>query len=237
MSLMSIDFSESSKKELTDLVAKAPERIMNRVGKHAAKKAGQAMAARLRTLVPMRKATKGRVRTETNRRVRGAGAIGSRANQRQSNDDVKNQKRAHHAKDSVAFVSRSYQKGTVVYIPVGYETKKVPHQHLIEHGNPLTRPRRTKHKSQYKRSVVGTIRRKEKYTKSTGQVRTRYVNVAKTARRSIGSFATSPNDQGQSRGNMPAIKPITRAAESMKGIVSSIISDELRKGLERALQK
>lgn len=193
-----------------------PEKVQTRVFRHAGRKAATAVSTRAKALTP-------RSKPPRNKKAK-----------------------PWHIADKHTFVQRVYRASKSTVFVIGYESSTAPHGHLVEDGNPLTRPRLINHKTQYVNVRQGIMRRRKLVTTKSGAVRTVWEQVSKSKKKSIGSFrlegvGVSSNLKsrisGENRGNMPAFHPLGRATKEMQGIVGQIIESEVRAGLQRVVDR
>ena len=224
----SLTLPNSETDKLVAFAATFSEKVQKRVFNFAGRKAAQALASRVESLVP----------------------IGSKPH-------GFTESAPGHLRGTVAFKQKSYRaSGTTVFI-VGYRSKQNPLATLLEKGNFLTSPRMTRHESNSGRVRVPIrmIRRKKTITRADGSKRTTWVMAQKTARRSTGSRAlTSPESQGprfrgrfmkgggaHSTGDFPKSKipyaPIGNAYRTMRETCQQILLSETKSAFDRAFAK
>ncbi len=130
-------------------------------------------------------------------------------------------KDTRHMQDTVRIKQKTYRgrksAPTTVMI-VGYASPQVRHAHLVSDG---TKPRWTKHSTQYRESGRVAIK---------GRNGVRFKRV----RRSVGSFRDA-NKQGVPHytGVMPAFRPVQKALRQTRLALASAIGKELKAELGR----
>jgi len=152
----------SGEKELLALLGELPDRIQNRVFRHAGRKVGNAIAQRAAALTPKR---------HTN-------VHGPRLNR--------------HLKESFINKQKTYKATATTVNIVGGQTGSMGHNrinHLVEEG---TEQRFTNSRSKYKTVQRGLITRTRKVKTASGGWRTVKTREMSTKKKSIGSFARGP---------------------------------------------
>lgn len=209
--------------KLKKWMSEFPEKVQNRIFRFAGRKAAALIASRAKALTP------------------------------RSRDPRPKNAKPWHMADKQTYVQRVYRKSNTTVMVIGAESGTAPHSHLVEEGNPLTRPRMTKHSSRYVRVNQGVIRRRKLVTTKSGAVRTVWESVTKSKMKSIGSeydplkagtlrngrgrFARGDGGLARSTGNMPAFHPLGLAVREVQPNVERIIEAEVRAGLQRIASK
>lgn len=201
----------SGEKELLALLGELPDRIQNRVFRHAGRKVGNAIAQRAAALTPKR---------QTN-------VHGPRLNR--------------HLKESFINKQKTYKATATTVNIVGGQTGAMGHNrinHLVEEG---TNNRWTGHRTLYRRVQGKWITRNRKVKLASGAIRTVKERVKTSPKVSRGSsraeYIRQRTARGQSiggmmyRGRMPAFHQLAKAVAETN--VSQIYETEIRAGLQR----
>lgn len=211
---MTIAMPKETEDKLKQFISTFTEKVQNRVFRGAVKKASQAFADNMQKHVPV-----------------GTGKHG--------NDEGS----SGHYKDTVAFKNKTYKKSGTTLGIIGYRSKQNPLATLMERGNFLTSPRRTRHESNSGRVRVQKpmIRKSRKVPRADGSYRTVYEPVQKYSLRSTGSRPIIKGERGRSTGDFPKDKrpyaPIGKAYAAMRETCRNILLNETKAGLDRAFKR
>jgi len=135
-----------------------------------------------------------------------------------------------HYQDVLGSKVKKYKEAVIAV--VGPKSAQAPHAHLVEDG---TQQRFTGTTTRYRSVGTKRVATRRKYTTSTGKIRTRKVYVSRSVKKSIGSFVdVRKSGVSQSRGRMPAFRPLRKAFAAVKPIVKLIIRDEMRASISSA---
>lgn len=223
---MMVAMPKETEDKLKQFISTFSEKVQRLVFRGAVKKASQAFADNMQKHVPV-----------------GTGKHGN------------NEGSSGHYKDTVAFKSKTYKSGTTLGI-IGYRSKQNPLATLMERGNFLTSPRRTRHESNSGRVRVQKpmIRKSRKVQRADGSYRTVYEPTQKFSLRSTGSRPVTyqgpfrkqsgrfrKGDEGHSTGDFPKNKrpysPIGKAYAAMRETCRNILLNETKAGLDRAFKR
>lgn len=224
---MTIAMPKETEDKLKQFISTFTEKVQRRVFRGAVKKASQAFADKMQSYVPV-----------------GSGKHG--------NDEGA----SGHYKDTVAFKNKTYKKSGTTLGIIGYRSKQNPLATLMERGNFLTSPRRTRHESNSGRVRIQKpmIRKSRKVPRADGSYRMVYEPTQKYSLRSTGSREVTyqgpfrkqsgrfrKGDEGHSTGDFPKDKrpyaPIGKAYAAMRETCRNSMLNETKAGLDRAFKR
>lgn len=190
-----------------------PSKVQNRIFRAAGRKAAKLISDRAKQLTPKDK-----------RKDRALAAGPS----------PKRNVKPWHIRDKHTFAQRIYRKSGNTLMVIGYQSSTAPHGHLVEFGNPKTRPRMTKTAPVYVKVREGFLKKRRLETTKSGAIRTVWEKQERIVKRQTKSKrklnAVGPSI---SRGNMPPFHPLTRAVNEVGPSSLKIIEAEIKAGLER----
>ena len=224
---MMVAMPKETEDKLKQFISTFSEKVQRLVFRGAVSKASQAFAENMQKHVPV-----------------GTGKHG--------NDEGS----SGHYKDTVAVKRKTYKNSGTTLGIIGYRSKQNPLATLMERGNFLTSPRRTRHESNSGRVRVQKpmIRKKRTVQRADGSHRTVWETTQKYSLRSTGSrpvtyqgpFRTRTGrflkgEVGHSTGDFPKNKrpysPIGKAYSAMREKCRNILLNETKAGLDRAFKR